>query len=140
MIGLVGRAVRAPGEKSPGGLWAVLVALLLGGAVSLSVPPPLPIDGRPIVIAAGTPWGGATVPEPQAEVQRSLAAAILPSLRGKSSSSPWPTPESPRLAGDSSRRPDARRTLTRRPAPATAPAAKPPILAYDPHGPPFAAL
>jgi hypothetical protein len=137
MTGLVGMTDRAAASKNRGGVWAILLALLLGGAMALSPPPPAPADGRAMVASAESPWGGATLPEPQAQNRNSLASATVPSQRWRPTSSPWPEPESKDLATAVSPRLNAGRGLVHRPTPAAVRKPRVRWLAYDPHGPPF---
>lgn len=139
MIGLIGTPGRMTGSTARGGGWAILVALLLGGVLGLSMPlPPTSADGAAVLTAGEAPWGQAKLPDPQAQTQRALAAAIVSPSRWKPSSS-WPGPESVRLADDPSRQPASRATAVRRQLPGASPAVRPLRQAYDPHAPPFVA-
>lgn len=137
MIGLVGTAGRVAGSAIRGSIGAVLLVLLLGGAMALPPPLPAPPDGRTVLTAGEAPWGHAKLPDPQAQTPRSSTAAAVSPSRWKPSSAPWPGPESVRLADDPSRQPAVRRAAARRRPPIVGPTPIEERRAYDPHGPPF---
>lgn len=107
--------------------------------MALSAPSLLSVDGHTVLADTEAPWGGAKLPDPQAQARNSLASATLPSQRWRPSPAPWPEPEATNLATAVSSRLNARRAPARRPAPAGARIPQAPQLAYDPHGPPFLA-
>lgn len=135
MIGRIG----ATAPKSRFGAWAILLSLLLGGALVLPGPTLWPA-GRPAVLAdSAMPGDGSERPDPQAQNGNALAPAIPSTPAGKPAPSPEPDTPAIGLPADWGTWTAPRNGPAVRPAPAaavTAPARRP---AYHAHAPPLSA-
>ncbi len=144
MIGRVGMALRGAALKGRGGVLLVLLALLLGAALTPSTPPPLALDADagPALSDAASPWINARLPDPQAQTRLAKAPAIVSSHRWKGASTGSPGPDPDSLAADSPWRPrvDSPKTPALPRASTVVAAAAVPPSPCTPQGPPFPAV